>query len=76
VVNDRPGVRRDEVRRLRAILHRARREGLEAQNREGRPDFRAWLLGKIAFVGMARPEVGARLRAELNALVGASEDTR
>jgi retron-type reverse transcriptase len=70
VVNDRPGVVRREVRRLRAILHRARSEGLEAQNREGRPNFRAWLLGKIAYVGMARPEVGAKLRAALEALPG------
>jgi retron-type reverse transcriptase len=68
VVNDRPGVPRDTVRRLRAILHRARFEGLEAQNREGRPDFRAWLEGMIAYVGMVRPEVGAKLRAELQAL--------
>ncbi|WP_165075516.1 reverse transcriptase family protein [Paludisphaera rhizosphaerae] len=69
VVNDRPGVRREEVRRLRAILHRARTEGLEAQNREGRPDFLAWLRGKIAFVAMARPETGALLKAELEALL-------
>ena len=69
VVNDRPGVRRKEVRRLRAILHRARTEGLDQQNRTGRPDFRAWLLGKIAFVSMARPEVGARLRAELQTIL-------
>jgi retron-type reverse transcriptase len=68
VVNERPGVCRREVRRLRAILHHARREGLDAQNREGRPNFRAWLEGKIAYVGMVRPEVGARLRAELAAL--------
>jgi retron-type reverse transcriptase len=68
VVNDRPGVRRDEVRRLRAILHRARTEGLDRQNRENLPDFRAWLLGKIAFVRMARPEAGDRLMAELEAL--------
>ena len=68
VVNDRPGVRRDEVRRLRAILHRARTEGLDRQNRENLPDFRAWLLGKIAFVRMARPEVGDRLLAELKAM--------
>ncbi len=54
VVNDRPGVPRDEVRRLRAILHRARSTGLDGQNRENRPDFRAWLRGKIAFVRMAR----------------------
>src|SRR5262249_32965661 len=68
VVNDRPGVPRATVRRLRAILHRARREGLEAQNREGRPAFGAWLEGMIAYIGMVRPVVGARLRAELEAV--------
>ena len=68
VVNDRPGVARDEVRRLRAILHRARTEGLDAQNRDGHPNFRAWLRGKIAHVSMARPEVGGRLLAELEAI--------
>jgi RNA-directed DNA polymerase len=70
VVNDRPGVRRSEVRRLRAILHRARTEGLERQNRQNRPDFAAWLRGKIAFVRMARPELGDRLLAELEELEG------
>jgi RNA-directed DNA polymerase len=68
VVNDRPGVVRREVKRLRAILHQARHTGLAAQNREGRPNFRAWLLGKIAYVQMARPEVGAKLRAALESL--------
>jgi retron-type reverse transcriptase len=72
VVNDRPGVRRGEIRRLRAILHRARSEGLARQNRAGRPDFVAWLRGKIAFVEMARPEVGSKLRAELAALLSAA----
>lgn len=69
VVNDHPGVRRDEVRRVRAILHRARREGLEAQDRDRRRDYLAWLRGKIAFVRMARPEVGEKLRSELQALL-------
>ena len=70
VVNARPGVAHEEVRRLRAILHRARNEGLDRQNREGRPDYVGWLRGKIAFVGMARPEVGAALRGELEAVLG------
>jgi retron-type reverse transcriptase len=70
VVNDRVGVPRADVRRLRAILHRARTEGLEAQNREGRPNFRAWLAGMIAYVRMVRPDVGARLEAQLRALPG------
>lgn len=69
VVNERPSVRRRELRRLRAILHRARTEGLERQNREGRPNFLAWLQGKIAYVRMSRPEVGAKLHAELRQLL-------
>src|SRR5262249_33661508 len=68
VVNDKAGVSRKQVRRLRAILHRGRTQGLEAQNRENRPNFRAWLEGMIAYVSMARPEVGARLLAQLEAL--------
>lgn len=70
VVNDHPGVGRQEVRRLRAILHRARHEGLARQNRAGRPHFLSWLQGKIAYVRMVRPEVGQRLQEELQKLLG------
>ncbi len=76
VVNDRPGVPRAEVRRVRAILHRARTEGLDAQNREGRPHFRAWVRGKIAYIHMARPEVGARLKSALAALLQGESEPR
>ena len=68
VVNDKPSVPRDELRRLRAILHRAKTEGLDAQNRDGRPNFREWLRGKIAFVSMVRPDAGAKLKASFDAL--------
>ena len=68
VVNAKPSVRRAELRRLRAILHRAQKEGLDAQNRTQHPDFRAWLRGKIAFVKMVRPEIGAKMLALLDAL--------
>jgi RNA-directed DNA polymerase len=68
VVNDKPSVSRDELRRLRAILHRAKKEGLEAQNRDDRPNFRSWLAGKVAFVSMVRPDVGGKLKAALDAL--------
>ncbi len=69
IVNDRPAVPRVEVRRVRAILHRARTEGIDAQNREGLPRFHAWLRGKIAYIQMVRPEVGARLKSELDAVL-------
>jgi retron-type reverse transcriptase len=65
VVNEKLGIGRKELRRLRAILHRAKKEGLDAQNRDGKPHFRAWLEGKIAYVSMVRPDAGARLRAAL-----------
>ncbi|HEX7446649.1 MAG TPA: reverse transcriptase family protein [Pirellulales bacterium] len=68
VVNQRPGVPRRLVRRLRSILHRARREGLAAQNRAGHPHFEAWLRGMIAYVSMVNPDQGRRLRAAYEAL--------
>jgi hypothetical protein len=67
VVNDNPGVPRDVVRRLRAILHRAKTEGLAAQNRDREPNFRAWVEGMIAYISMSRPALGERLRRALNA---------
>ncbi|MFB9376094.1 reverse transcriptase family protein [Kineococcus gynurae] len=62
VVNAGPRVRRSEVDRLRAILHNAVRSGPQSQNRDGHPDFRAHLLGRIAWVGAADPARGERLR--------------
>jgi RNA-directed DNA polymerase len=54
-------------------LHRARHEGLEKQNRHGRKNFVAWLRGKIAYVEMVRPDIGARFRQELSALLSAPQ---
>jgi retron-type reverse transcriptase len=66
VVNAAPAVRRDVVRRVRAILHRAKAEGLAAQNRAGHPNFRGWVEGMIAYIGMAKPAVGQTLWAALD----------
>jgi retron-type reverse transcriptase len=68
VVNKRPNVPRDMVRRLRAILHHAKVEGLAAQNRDLHPHFTAWVRGMIAYVQMVNPERGAKLKAEFDAL--------
>lgn len=65
VVNDpaKLGLPREQVRELRAILHNAKKTGLEAQNRNGVPDFRAHLLGKIAYLGMIdRPKADTLMR--------------
>jgi hypothetical protein len=68
VVNVRTNAARSERDRLRAILHDARLHGLDAANRDGRPDFAAHVLGRIAWVSAANPEHGAKLRAEFDAL--------
>jgi retron-type reverse transcriptase len=68
VVNDKLGIGRDEVRRLRAILHRARTEGLAAQNREKHPHFVAQVRGMIAYLHMVDPAKAAPLREALAAV--------
>lgn len=72
VVNKKLGVPRDEVRRLRALLHQASKTGLEAQNRQGLPSFSAYVRGKIAYVEMVDREKGARLREAFEKIVAAS----
>lgn len=64
-VNDRPSVSRSELRRLRAILHNVARFGLESQNREGRPDFEAYLRGRVGFACMVNPECAPALVSAL-----------
>jgi hypothetical protein len=66
VVNVRPNVRRQEYDDLKAILHNTMRHGPASQNRDGHPDFRAYLLGRISFIAMLNPARGLRLRQCFN----------
>ena len=68
VVNDKLGLDRKHLRRLRAILHAAKKTGLAAQNREGLPNFEAYLRGHIAYLHMVDPKKAAPLLAALDAL--------
>jgi RNA-directed DNA polymerase len=69
VVNERVNVPRAEFDRLKAILTNCIRNGPEAENREGRPEFRAHLAGRVAFVASVNAERGARLRMLLERIV-------
>lgn len=64
VVNDHLATPRQLRRRIRAILHNARRTGIEAQNRAGHDDFMAHLVGLIAHVYNVNPEQGQKLLAQ------------
>jgi RNA-directed DNA polymerase len=68
VVNQRLNVPRAEYDRLKAILHDAARHGPAAANRDDVADFRAHLLGRIAWVGQLHPARGQRLRARFDAI--------
>lgn len=68
VVNKRPNIPRETARRLRAILHRAKTEGLAAQNRDDHPHFASWVRGMIAYVQMVNPEKGRELKEAFDAL--------
>jgi hypothetical protein len=62
VVNERPNVKRVDFDELKAILCNCARQGPASQNRDRRADFRAYLLGRIAYVGLLNPARGAKLR--------------
>ena len=62
VVNEHPNVGREQYDELKAILHNAARNGPAAENRAGVPDFRAHLLGRIAWVASLNPGRGEKLR--------------
>jgi retron-type reverse transcriptase len=58
-----PRIPRATVRRLRAILHQAEKTGIEAQNRDGHPDFANHLAGMLAWVRMVSPQQAEPLLA-------------
>ena len=64
VVNDGLNVARIEYDLLKATLHNAARHGPAGQNRTGASDFRAHLLGRIAWVESLHPARGEKLRRQ------------
>ncbi|WP_308202561.1 reverse transcriptase family protein [Dietzia maris] len=61
VINDRPRVSRSDYDNLRALLHNAQHHGASSQNHSGHPDFRAHVLGLIAWIGGNDPARRERL---------------
>ena len=68
VVNERPNVTRRQYDQLRAVLHEARTRGPAAANREGHPDFRAHLTGRVEWVTSLNRSRGRRLLVDLEAV--------
>lgn len=70
VVNQGVGLRREDKRRLRAILHNAARFGLQSQNREQHPHFAQYLRGWVAYAVMVEPELASTLWPALARALG------
>jgi RNA-directed DNA polymerase len=66
VVNDHLNVVRHDYDLLKALLTNCIRSGPESQNREGHPNFRLHLEGRISFVEMINSRRGAKLRKLLD----------
>jgi RNA-directed DNA polymerase len=62
VANERVNVVRADFDRLKATLTNCVKHGPASQNREGHPEFRLHLAGRVAFVEMINPQKAARLR--------------
>lgn len=76
-VNTKPGVGRREVDALRALLHRATKAGsLETQNKDGIANFADHIAGRVAWVARHHPGKGAKMQAQLAALLGRRPTSR
>ena len=70
VVNERPGLPRDELKQLEAILYNCVRHGAAQQNRAAHPNFRAHLAGRVSWAECAGPAArAARLRSLFEQIV-------
>jgi hypothetical protein len=62
VTNQHLNVMRADFDKLKAILTNCERLGPQSQNRDGNPDFRGHLEGRLGFAEMVNPSKGQRLR--------------
>lgn len=69
VVNAHPNIARDEYDRLKATLTNCVRHGPASQNHDNRPDFRAYLTGRISYVKMVNANRAIKLQGLLEAIV-------
>lgn len=65
VVNERVNVPRTYYRRIRAIIHNCWRFGVESQNRDNHPAFKAHLYGHAHYIHSINPQLGKRLLDQL-----------
>jgi retron-type reverse transcriptase len=68
LVNVKPNIRKDERRRLRAILHKCRTIGPERVAEDSTERLRNRLRGKIAHIRSVNPELGDKFLKDFNSI--------
>ena len=74
VVNDKPSIRRKDIKRLRAIIHNCKIYGFESQNKNNHPNFFYHLYGLCSYIMMIDNEKGKKLIKSLNEALTASDN--
>ena len=69
VLNEKPNISRETFDRLKATLTNCVRHGPGSQNHEDRPDWKAHLQGRIAWVRFSNPTRSAKLQTIYNRIV-------
>ncbi len=66
IVNEKTNCRRSDWDQLKAILHNCVKQGPSSQNRDNRPDFKAHLRGRLAYLAWLNPTRGEKLQTLWN----------
>lgn len=68
IVNEKINIPRSYYKKIRAIIHNCKVHGIESQNRENVPNFKAQLYGHAYYIYGITPALGKRLFSQLNNL--------
>lgn len=65
IVNQKPNIRRQELRAFRALLYSVEKNGLEQENRHNHPHFWEYIKGFASYIRMVRPDLEQKLAHSL-----------
>ncbi|PTM58809.1 reverse transcriptase family protein [Desmospora activa] len=65
VVNQKPNIRRKDLRAFRALLYSVEKNGLEQENRHNHPHFWDYIKGYASYIRMVRPDLEEKLAPRL-----------
>ena len=68
IINEKVNMPKKEIEEVKRILHKAKNSGLETQNKNNHPNFRAHIAGRIVQIKIFNPDVGEKLWEKFRSL--------